>query len=162
MIVAILLATPAWVWGLLVSLVGLGATQARPSVLTPRRLLVLPAVLFLLSLIGVITTFHGAAPALGAWAAGIAVAFAAGSAWMAPRGARWSAPEARLHLPGSWLPMVLILALFAIKYSVGVSLAISPALSADRSFGAVVGLAYGLFSGLFLARAAALWKLTRT
>jgi len=72
------------------------------------------------------------------------------------RGASWSSETGLLHVPGSWLPLVLMVALFLIKYGVGVTLAVNPAMAADTTFGAVCGLAYGSFSGLFAARALSL------
>jgi hypothetical protein len=78
---------------------------------------------------------------------------------MHPRGAFWSAERGLLHVPGSWLPMVLILALFAIKYTVGVSLAMHPALAHEPLFAGGFSLAYGLFSGLFAAKGLSLRRL---
>ena len=64
-----------------------------------------------------------------------------------------------LHVPGSWLPLVLIVGLFCIKYFAGASLALHPALASDSSFAGLCSLAYGSFSGLFLARALSLRSL---
>ena len=59
-------------------------------------------------------------------------------------------------MPGSWLPLALMVALFAVKYIANVSLALHPALARDAAFAAACGLAYGGFSGLFLARSLSL------
>jgi hypothetical protein len=75
------------------------------------------------------------------------------------RGARWSEEAGLLHVPGSWLPMVLIVGLFCIKYFAGASLALHPALAGDTAFAGLCSLAYGSFSGLFLARALSLRSL---
>jgi len=64
--------------------------------------------------------------------------------------------EGRLSVPGSWLPLALMLGLFATKFAVGVLVALAPALRHDAAFAASAGLAYGAFSGLFLGRALAL------
>lgn len=153
--------TPLWVWGLLVVLVGLGVWQSLPRRLPARRALVMPLLLLKLSLFGVLSTFSAALLPLLAWLAGVAVALAAGRPLMRPRGARWDAANALFHVPGSGLPLLLILALFAIKYGVGVALALNPGLTDDAAFDLAVGLAYGVFSGLFLARAVSLWQLRK-
>ena len=161
MLIQIVRHTPPWVWGLLAALVALGLSQTLPRQMSTRRVTVLPIVLLALSLAGVATTFsHQALPVL-AWAAGVAIAVAAGRSVVNARGARWDATTARLHVPGSWLPLVLIMGLFLTKYAVGVALAMHSSLASELGFDVAVGLAYGVFSGLFIARAAALWQLAR-
>lgn len=162
MLMQILTNTPPWVWGLLVALVALGTSQAVPRRVTARRATTMPVVLVTLSLAGVSTAFPAAGVPIAAWAAGLVLALAAGASLVPVRGARWDAASARFDVPGSWLPLVLFLSLFAIKYGVGIALAMHPALARDMLFAAAVGAAYGLFSGLFLARAASLWRLARS
>jgi hypothetical protein len=62
-------------------------------------------------------------------------------------------------VPGSWLPLVLIVSLFAVKYGAGVSLSLAPALASDATFAGLCSLDYGTFSGPFLARALSLRSL---
>lgn len=157
----ILTNTPTWVWALLAALIALGVSQSLPRRLTVRRATIVPVLLLVLSLSGVVTTFAAAGPALAAWAAGLAVALTVGRGLVAIDGARWDRGSASFDVPGSWLPLVLVLSLFVIKYGVGVTLAMVPSLVRDTLFEATVGAAYGLFSGLFLARAASLWRLAR-
>lgn len=159
MLMQILRGTPVWVWGLLTLLVIVGVSQSMPRRLSARRAMVMPGVMLALSLSGVATTFGVRPLALAAWLAGIALAIVLGIDAVAPRGARWEREAARFELPGSWLPMVLILGIFCIKYGVGVSLAMAPALASNLPFEVSVAFAYGAFSGLFAARAIALRRL---
>ena len=161
MLLQIVAHTPPWVWGLLVALIAFGTWQSLPRRLTIRRVVVLPLVLLALSLAGVASTFGLTAAALAPWGLGLVAAFVLGRAHVGPRGARWDAATALLHVPGSGLPLALILLLFVLKYGVGVTLALQPGLAHDAGFDAVVGLAYGSFSGLFVARALTLWRLAR-
>jgi len=151
--IAIVQHTPVWVWGLLAVLVALGLSQTRPREMSLTRVTVLPLVLAGLSLSGVLSAFGHLPVALGAWAVGIAAALGLARRAVAVRGASWSPSRGLLHVPGSWLPLVLILSLFVLKYGAGVSLALAPALASDTSFAGLCSLAYGTFSGLFLARA---------
>jgi len=144
--------TPVWVWGLLVALVAFGLSQARDRAVSLVRMTILPLVLLALSFSGVISTFAHATIAILAWGVGVAAAIALGRRFLRVRGASWSSETGLLYVPGSWLPLVLMVALFLIKYGVGVTLAVNPAMAADTTFGAVCGLAYGSFSGLFAAR----------
>ena len=157
--IAIVQHTPAWVWGLLASLVALGLWQTRPLEISLTRVTVLPLVLTALSLSGVLNAFGHLPIAFVAWAAGVAAALALARKAVTVRGASWSASRGLLHVPGSWLPLVLIVSLFAVKYGAGVSLALAPALASDWAFAGLCSLAYGSFSGLFLARALSLRSL---
>lgn len=159
MLIHILQGTPLWVWGLLALLVALGLSQAVPRRVSARRVTILPALMVALSASGVLTTFGARPPALAAWAIGLSLAIGLGQDAVTPRGARWLADAARFELPGSWLPLGLILAIFCVKYGVGVSLAFTPSLAAQVPFEIGVALAYGGFSGLFAARAIGLRRL---
>ncbi len=161
MFIGILQHTPVWVWLLLAALVALGLTQIRARQMTLRRATLLPLIMLALSLFGVLSTFGGHALPLLAWATGAAVSASTARALGAWRGATWSAHAARFDVPGSWLPMALILILFSIKFGVGVNLALHPGLKDVATFSAAASLAYGFFSGLFLARAIAFWSLMR-
>lgn len=156
---AIVQHTPAWVWGLLAALVALGLWQTRTRELSLTRITVLPLVFAALSLAGVLSKFGHMPVALAAWAAGIAAALGLARRFVNVRGAFWSANRGLLHVPGSWLPLVLIVSLFAVKYGAGVSLSLAPALASDATFAGLCSVAYGSFSGLFLARALSLRSL---
>ena len=159
MFIAIVQHTPVWVWGLLSALVWLGLSQTRPRDVSLLRVTILPLAMIALSLSGVFSAFGHFPVALGGWAAGVGAALAFVRQAVAVRGASWSRETATLRVPGSWLPLGLILALFLIKYAAGVSLALHPALATDASFAGACSLAYGVFSGLFMARALSLRSL---
>ena len=159
MFLAILQHTPGWVWGLLTALIAFGLWQTRDREMTLARVTVLPLVLIGLSLSGVLSAFGHFPVALGGWAAGVGAALVFARRFIAVRSARWSAQAGSLHVPGSWLPLVLIVGLFCVKYVAGVSLTMHPALAVDTGFAGLCSLAYGGFSGLFLARALSLRRL---
>lgn len=158
-LIAILSHTPHWVWVLLALLLALGVSQSMPRQSSARRVTVLPALMLALSIGGVVSSFGVVPVTLIAWSAGLALAIVLGVERVAPKGARWVRDTARFELPGSWLPMGLILGLFCIKYGVGVGLAIVPSLASNTPFEVGVAFAYGAFSGLFAARAIALRRL---
>ena len=110
---------------------------------------------------GMVSAFGHFPVALGGWAVGAAAALGFGRQFIAVRGAAWSQQAGMLHVPGSWLPLALILGLFAIKYGAGASLALHPELSTHVAFAGLISLAYGMFSGLFLARGLSLRNLAK-
>jgi len=157
---AIVQHTPLWVWVLLVALLSLGLQQSLPRSVSLRRATLLPVSMLTLSLWGVLSAF-GSALAVTAWVLGGLVAAAWSLHADSPRGVHWSAAEQVFRMPGSWMPLVLILGLFSIKFGIGVSLARHPELSNAAGLALAASLAYGIFSGLFAGRALVLWRLAR-
>lgn len=149
----ILAHTPGYVWALLAMLVALGSKQLRTSHIGIVRASITPAAMFVLSLYGTVSAF-GASPAvLLAWLA----AFAATAAMMvllvpAPAGLRFEPAERKFIVPGSSVPLALMMGIFVLKYAVGVQLAMNPALRHHVDFMLVVAPFYGAFSGVFAAR----------
>lgn len=154
--------TPIWVWGLLLALLALGFSQTRARLVGLPRILILPLVMTGMAVSGVVSSFGVASWVLLIWSA--AASLAAG--WVLRRPmpplTRYDSATGLYCLPGSWLPMALILGIFIVKYAVGVSLAMQPALASNTGFCATIGIMYGLFSGVFIARAGRLWLLAKS
>lgn len=157
MVTQILLHTPAWVWALFAALLALGFWQSRPRALAPAQVLVLPAVMLGLGLWSSAGAF-AALPWLAlAWLMGLAMGFALGRR-LVPA-ARWDGQ--RLHLAGSPWPLVLVLAVFSLRYASGVALALHPAWTHSAAVMLPLTAVYGVLGGLFAGRAFALWQRTR-
>ncbi len=159
MISRILANTPPWIWGLLLALILLGISQARPRRLSPAKLLILPLAMTLFSLAGTLTSLGFAPLLLAAWTAAAALPAAVLSRTRAPQGSACDATTGRFLLPGSWLPLALILAIFVLKYALGVLLVMDPALAREPSFALTMAALYGLLAGIFLGRGWRLWRL---
>lgn len=156
--------TPTWVWGLLAGLVALGASQlvARTASLT--RVAVMPVAMTLFSVYGLVSAFgsSGQVPgALAAWLAAAAIVATLTLALMpaTPAGTRYLAASRSFHIPGSPLPLLLILGIFLTKYLVGIEMAMQPSLAHDATFDLEIAALYGVFNGLFIARSARLWRM---
>ena len=142
--------TPLYVWAILGFLVYRGVLASRAREVTLRKLCIIPLVMLALSLSGVQGSFGLAGVAPFAWAAG-ALAGAA-LAWTLSDARKIVAiPErASVQRPGSWVPLMLMMSIFCMKYAVAVTLAIAPAYAHATGFIVPVCLAYGCFSGIFL------------
>jgi len=162
MLLQIILGTPLRIWILLAGLIGLGLTQVRDRTIGSLRAALLPAVLVVVSLAGVISSFGASVLAVAAWAVGLGAAISAGPRALPPLRARWQAASDSLRVAGSWWPMLLIVALFLVKYAAGVSLALRPGLVSDGGFVVAFGLVFGVFSGLFAQRGWQLWRIRQT
>lgn len=162
MLFEIVTRTPTWVWGLFVALLSLGLYQRRTLQVRPTQLLILPLVLLGLGLSSLFAAFT-AQPVLAAlWLAALGTAASLGLRLPVASGTRWDAARGRLRLAGSWLPMVLILVVFSLRYSAAVGFALHPAWRQDLAVQVPLCLAFGALSGLFLGRALGLRRLTTT
>lgn len=161
MFTTILLQTPHWVWGLLAALTVIGFKQTLPRRRSLRSSTGLPLLMVILSLYGVASAFSSQPLALIAWAGGGAVTLLLAQTLRVWSEIRWLPQERSVLMPGSWLPLVLLLGLFAIRFGVAVALSTTPSLAVDAGFAGLAGLVYGAFSGMFLARALAVWRVVR-
>lgn len=156
--------TPVWVWGLLAGLVALGLSATRRRTLHLGRLVLMPLVMGGLALWGVQSAFSttGRLPELLAlWATCYAALLMAGLRMAPPIGARYDAPTHSFELPGSWVPLALILAVFLMKYGIGVQLAMAPTLARNAGFAFIMTALYVLLSGLFAERTLRVLRLVR-
>jgi hypothetical protein len=149
--------TPLWVFPLFVGLVVLGWLQSKPRDVRPAVLAVLPAALGVFSLTRVFAAFGPEPLVLTAWAAGTAAALLLNRTLKQPAGARWSAATGSFHVPGSWVPLVLMMAMFFARYALAVSQAMTPVLVQGTGFRTFASFGLGLLSGIFLARALWVW-----
>jgi hypothetical protein len=154
--------TPVWVWGLLAGLAVLGLTQVRERNASWMRVALLPVTMTAMSIWGTASAF-GSSPLFGTilftWLASTVIVLALVAPMAAPRGAAYDGDTRSFRLPGSWVPMALIAAIFLVKYVVGVDLAMNPALARDGQYTLIVAGLYGVFSGIFIGRTARLWRL---
>ncbi len=164
MLAPILKSTPAWVWALLIALLALGLSQARTRQVGAARLALTPLAMTGLSLWGTVSAF-GSSPLFGyvllAWMAGAALMLTLIGMQLPQAGTRYDAAGRSFNMPGSWIPLALILGIFLTKYIVGVELTMQPVLARDGQYTLLVGGLYGLFTGTFAGRAARLWRLAR-
>ena len=159
MITQIVSHTPPWVFVLLVVLLALGYLASRPRTLSRNRVAILPVAMILLSAYGVVSAFGYRATGIIAWIAGMGLADLLNRALQLPRGASYSAAKRTFALPGSWIPLALMLAIFFTKYAVAVLISFHPALLNLAVFVTGVSLVYGILSGMFFANTLMLWRL---
>jgi hypothetical protein len=162
MLGAILKGTPVWVWGLLAALLALGASQLPDRKLSLPRVTMVPIAMLGFALFGMVSAFGNSgqlAPAALAWLASATVTTGL-LLWLpAPAGAAFDVSTARFSVPGSVVPLLIILGIFLTKYGVGVEMAINPNAARNAQFVVSVAVLYGAFNGIFLARSLRLLRL---
>jgi hypothetical protein len=152
--------TPTWVWGLLAGLVTLGLSQMRDRTASLLRTSLVPVGMTAFSAWGTWSAFGHSSIGPQVLAVWIGVAVAVTAAVAPGRAAATYDPARREYrMPGSAVPLLLIVGIFLTKWLVGVQLAMLPQLAADTGFALPVAALYGVFSGMFAGRAARLWRL---
>lgn len=159
MVIEILLHTPVWVWAVFAGLAALGFAQTRDRETSRARVTLLPLVFVGLSFAGVLRPGAAGGTALAAWGLGFAAVLLFARRALAVRGARWSSDTARLHVPGSWVPLGLILGLFVLRYCMGVLGSIRPEIAQTLALSLGSQCVYGLFAGCFWVRSASLRRI---
>jgi len=159
LLIQILQHTPAWVFGLFLALLALGSRQLFATQAGLRRLTILPLAMAGLSAYGLVSSFGGAPAAVAAWALAAAAMLALVLRRPLPEGVRFDRGALRFTLPGTPVPLMLMMGIFLTKYAAGVMLAMHPQLAHRPGFALGMSMLYGAFAGLFLGRSLRLWKL---
>lgn len=146
----ILTHAPVWVWAILAFVIAMGIRLSREQRMSRLRLMLVPAIWLVYGAWGVENTFGFTATPLLAWATGLlaSVVLVRWSGW--PGQAR---VEGGNHVvPGSWIPMGLMLAIFLGKFILGMGLAMNPALAHQTGVAIAFSGLFGALSGAFLGR----------
>jgi len=145
--------TPAWVYLLFVALLVFGLMQTRTRMVRKIPALILPAGMVALSLAGINSSFGLKPLPLVSWAIALVVVASVGYATFRDKRVTYNAPEQKFYVPGSWVPLVVIMAIFFAKYVYAVMYAMNAEVITTRAFVVSLSAIYGLLSGYFAAKA---------
>lgn len=154
--------TPAWVFGLLLGLMVLGLQQTRNRQVKLWLAYLLPVGMVILSLVGVTSNFGVQLLTISLWMAGLCSVALVGYQLLPVKSLRYLTESNRFYIPGSWVPLFVILAIFFTKYVVAVLYALGNPITEQAAFMPVLCVVYGGFSGYFVARALCLVRASRT
>jgi hypothetical protein len=152
-IIEVIRHTPSWVWAILATLIVLGGLQLREHRPARLRVALQPLGLGAYSMWGAASLFGTHASVLAAWALGMVLAAFFTRQWPWSSGVRHDADSNRFHVPGSAWPLLLMLTVFAVRYSVVVTLVFHPDWAGHTALAMGVSALYGSLSGLFAGRA---------
>lgn len=161
MLVQILKHTPLWVFGLFFGLAYVGYLQSKARLVSRNRLAVLPMAMLCLSFLGVWSSFGPNPTAFASWACALLAVVIFGLVLTPSRSVFYS-PESKLFtVPGSWVPLALMMCIFFTKYAVAVERGLNPGSSNSVVWVVAICTICGLFSGAFLARAMRVLKIAK-
>ncbi len=159
LIVQILSHTPIWVYALFFVLLGFGLMQTRSRTVSKITALLLPVGMIALSLGGINSSFGLTTIPLAAWGIAIAIATVVGYSFFRDKRIHCEATSGKFFVPGSWVPLVVMMAIFFTKYVYAVMHASNAELISTPIFIGALSAVYGLLSGYFSARAVNFLKL---
>ena len=150
-VTGILVHTPLWVWGLLALLIWLGTLSLRPRAQPLRRLLIVPAVFFLMGLSRLLLGGKSI-DLIAVWLLS-AMLLAALALYTGPRNVSIDRDTGYIRRPGSVLPLVRNILVFLLQYAVAVLTAMKLNVGIDVAMAgqAVSGACAGYFLGWTVA-----------
>jgi hypothetical protein len=161
LIVQILSHTPVWVYALFFVLLAFGLMQTRTRTVSKIPALLLPVGMVALSLAGIKSSFGFTTIPLAAWAIAMAIATVVGYTFFRDKRIRCEATDGKFFIPGSWVPLVVMMAIFFAKYIYAVMKASNAEVISTAMFIGTLAAVYGLLSGYFSSRAFNLIKLAQ-
>lgn len=154
--------TPTWVFAIFFTLLVLGFIQSKERIVKVNSIFILPISMVVFSLFGVLSVFGITVSAMGFWVTGLIVALILGIKLAYPKLVSFSEQNKRLTIPGSWAPLIFMMAIFFTKYTVGYAVARELAVVNEFMFMATINILYGVFSGVFLSRSLVMFKASKT
>ena len=159
MIAQILSHTPLWVYALFFVLLVLGLIQTRTRTVRKIPALLLPAGMIAISLAGINSSFGFTTIPLVAWGMAVTIATVVGYTFFRDKRIHCEAPDGKFFIPGSWVPLVVMMAIFFTKYAYAVMNSFNAEFISAPMFIGALAAVYGLLSGYFSSRAVNLIKL---
>jgi hypothetical protein len=153
---AILSGTPVWVWALLAFLISRGFKALKGGTAPLSKLAIVPAVFAAWGIVHMLRE-----PAAGwhtglAWIGGALIGIAAGAGIAQASGMSVDRVHRTVTLPGSIVPLVLMIVTFASKFWLGLELATTHA-GVDSMYVVLDGLVSGVVAGIFAGRFLIYW-----
>lgn len=150
---------PFWVFGVLLLLVFLGFKQSRARLVTTRNMVAIALAMLGLSLYGVVAAFGPEVAPLLSWAVGIAIVAGLCRALVGPHGMQ--AVSGAILVPGSWIPLGLMLGIFMAKFALGFATGLGSPIVRQLWFMSAASGVFGALSGAFAARALVVCQFAR-
>jgi hypothetical protein len=161
LIAQILSHTPVWVYALFFTLLVFGLIQTRTRIVSKVPALLLPAGMVALSLAGINSSFGLRPIPVLAWGTTLIIAAIVGYVFFRDKRIHYKAADGKFFIPGSWIPLAVMMAIFFAKYVYAVMSAFEAEVISTPTFIGAVSAVYGLLSGYFASRAVNLIKQTQ-
>ena len=156
-ILQIIARTPIWVWPLLGFLLFKGIRAFWPSVMNVYKIFIFPAIFLVLSLNGLIATSGCMSCIVFMRFSALLIGSIVGLLLFKGIVVEADKKKSLIRVPGTASTLLLILAIFSIKYYFGFKSAIDPALAKTFVFVSAKLVITGITSGITIGRALCYW-----
>ena len=153
--------TPTWVFAIFFILLVLGFIQSKDRIVKVKTVFILPIAMIIFSFFGVSSVFGLSILTMGLWIMGLVTTLVIGLKLAYPRLVSFSQQNNKLTIPGSWVPLFFMMAIFFTKYFVGFAVARELTIVNEQIFIVLLSLLYGAFSGIFLSRSFVMFKTSK-
>lgn len=144
--------TPLWVFILFFSLLAIGFKQSKNRTTSRRALLAFPCVMIFYSSFDLVFNIGVTFIGMTVWAIGLFLAWKISHRLLTPDITYCENNSEQFNVKGSWLPLMVIIGIFTIKYIQGAITALSPEITKNFYFIGFFSFFNGVFLGLFSAR----------
>ncbi len=152
---------PLWVLPLFLFLLWMGQRQSRPRTMSPALAVSIAVALLGLSVYGVLAAFGARPIAVVCWAAGFAASLTMGTRVFGPGRLAMTGDRSAVNVPGSWLPMALLIGMFGAKFALGFLAGTGSPMLQQLWFVSLASVTLGLLSGGFATRSIAVFQFAR-
>ena len=153
--------TPTWVFAIFFTLLVLGFIQSKERIVKVKTDFILPVAMIIFSFFGVSSVFGLSILTMSVWGMGLVTTLVIGLKLAYPRLVSFSEQSNKLTIPGSWVPLFFMMAIFFTKYFVGFAVARELPIVNEHIFIVLLSLLYGVFSGIFLSRGFVMFKASK-
>ncbi len=146
---------PSYVWPLLAMLLLGGWKSRKPHIISWKTLLIMPSLMFAWSLYALAAYYSPLSICL--WALSISIGIWLGSLTTRNLSLQFDKQKHLLEIGGSWIPLILSLSIFSLRYFLGAAYGLYPHLKGHLALFAVENLAT-LVSGMLTGRLFSFWQ----
>lgn len=151
-ILLILEHTPWWVFVLFFYCLWIGLKARKPHVLPLWKMFIIPLVFVYLSLHTLIHALSPSATIYLTYTIALFIGMVLGAIQLFFQKIQVDRASQRIHISGSWFTLIIILIIFASKYTLGYQMASDPMLLHNTTFELTLVLISALTSGMFVGR----------
>lgn len=153
----ILIRTPFYIWTLLIYLIFIGIKASKTNTLPLKVLMIMPIAICGWSCYTLFARYEISYQILFYWSCSIGTGICTGL-WMMNRiNLKFDKEKKLVEFPGSWVPLLLSMTIFSVRYFLGVSYSLDPELTQNNFF-LTMELGAILITGCFAGRLLGCWK----
>jgi len=151
-LLALISHTPVWVFAILFVLLVVGSIQTKARKVSANTIFILPIAMVFFSVFNVYSAFGFTFFIISAWFFGLILSIFIGIKLGEPKDVNFSIEDNTVVIPGSWIPLFIMMVIFFTKYFVNVAAALEFSIIFEANFILFISAIYGVCSGVFISR----------